>query len=92
MMENYLRQTALLNAPESDRITPRSSEVSTVQNPYSILHIGENISDQHHIKLGSHVLEEVESFTYLVSKIRLSAKADIEMDIRLKKASAVYQM
>lgn len=30
VMANYLRQTAFLNAPESDRITPKSSEDSAV--------------------------------------------------------------
>ena len=57
-----------------------------------ILSIGDNQSDQHHIKLGSRVLEEVESFSYLGSEIGQSAKVGKEVNIRLKKASTMYQM
>ena len=57
-----------------------------------ILSIGDNQSDQHHIKLGSGVLEEVESFSYLGSEIGQSAKVGKEVNIRLKKTSTVYQM
>ena len=57
-----------------------------------IMSIGDNQSDQHHIKLGSRVLEEVESFSYLGSEIGQSAKVGKEVNIRLKKASTVYQM
>ena len=57
-----------------------------------ILSIGDNQSDQHHIKLGSRVLDEVESFSYLGSEIRQSAKVNKEVNIRLKKPSTVYQM
>ena len=56
-----------------------------------ILSIGDNQLDQHHIKLGSGVLEEVESFSYLGSEIGQSAKVGKEVNIRLRKASTVYQ-
>ena len=57
-----------------------------------ILSIGDNKSNQHHIKLGSRALEEVESFAYLGSEIGQSSKIDKEVNMRLKKASTVYQM
>ena len=57
-----------------------------------VLSIGDDQSDEHHIKLGSGVIEEVESFSYLGSEIGLSAKVGKEVHIRLKKASTVYQM
>ena len=51
------------------------------------LSIGDNKSNQHHIKLGSRALEEVESFAYLGSEIGQSSKIDKEVNMRLKKAS-----
>ena len=41
-----------------------------------MLSIGDNKSDQHHIKVGSRALEEVESFAYLGSEIGQSPKID----------------
>ena len=57
-----------------------------------ILSIGDNKSDQHYIKPGSRALEEVKSFAYLGSEIGQSSKIDKEVNMRLKKASTVYQM
>ena len=57
-----------------------------------VLSVGDDRSEQHHIKLGGRVLKEVESFSYLGSEIGQSEKTDREVTTRLKEASTVYQM